>query len=184
MTDYRKLCLELFGTDDIAKLKLIADKQKSGRKKALSDEEIEKIFTMSENGITTTAIAKELHTSRQTVSKYLNSFPASIYPLQLNYMLRNNLKTEIYVDFRNRRIKTVNHTADIMEKAFGFNDSPSWEDFIYFLKSRCFPESRGNKKQILQQLGLQTYDPIQIIEKTKGTMAEDSFYINFIYRKA
>ena len=32
-TDYRKLCIELFGTDNVAELKKIANKQKTGRKK-------------------------------------------------------------------------------------------------------------------------------------------------------
>ena len=36
MTDYKKLCLELFGTDDEAELRKIAGRIASGRKKALS----------------------------------------------------------------------------------------------------------------------------------------------------
>ena len=36
MTDYRKLCIEIFGTDDETELREIADRQRSGRKKALS----------------------------------------------------------------------------------------------------------------------------------------------------
>ena len=46
-----------------------------------------------------------------------------------------------------------------------------------FLESRCFPESRDKMKLILKDLGLPFYDPIMIIEKTKGRMAEDDFWI-------
>ncbi len=183
MTDYRKLCIELFGTDDVEQLKKIARKKKPGRKQVLSDENIEKIFEMSDKGIRTEDIAKAFNTSRQTVSKYLNSFPVSIYPLQLNFMFGDTINTEIYVNFKNKRIKAVNYTQDIPERAFGNNEHPIWDDFMYFLESRCFPQSRGNKKHLLNALGLQDFDALQIIEKTKGRMAEDNFYINFIYRK-
>ena len=37
------------------------------------------------------------------------------------------------------------------------------------------PESRDKMKLILKDLGLPFYDPIMIIEKTEGRMAEDDF---------
>ncbi|MEE0675323.1 MAG: VTT domain-containing protein, partial [Ruminococcus sp.] len=40
MKDYRKLCLELFGTDDEAELRKIAGRLRGGRKKALSEKDI------------------------------------------------------------------------------------------------------------------------------------------------
>ena len=46
-----------------------------------------------------------------------------------------------------------------------------WEE------SRCFPESRDKMKLILKDLGLPFYDPIMIIEKTEGRMAEDNFWV-------
>ena len=46
-TDYRKLCIELFGTDDVAELKKIAEKvstnRNAGRKKKFTDKEIAEI---------------------------------------------------------------------------------------------------------------------------------------------
>jgi len=39
------------------------------------------------------------------------------------------------------------------------------------------PESRDKMKLILKDLGLPFYDPIMIIEKTEGRMAEDDFWI-------
>ena len=57
-TDYRKLCIELFGTDNVAELRKIAGKQKTGRKKTLTDTDIQKIIEMQQQGITTKEIAE------------------------------------------------------------------------------------------------------------------------------
>ena len=51
----------------------------------------------------------------------------------------------------------------------------------YFLESRCFPKSRAMLKSILRELGLDSYDPLAIIEKTQGRMAEDKQWIHLIY---
>ena len=57
MTDYRKLCIEIFGTDDETELREIADRQRSGRKKALSKKDTEAIIEMQQRGKTTKEIA-------------------------------------------------------------------------------------------------------------------------------
>lgn len=46
-----------------------------------------------------------------------------------------------------------------------------------FLESRCFPSSRDKMKLVLKDLELPFYDPLMIIEKTGGRMAEDDFWI-------
>lgn len=61
--------------------------------------------------------------------------------------------------------------------AFGANNSPSYEDYEEFLKSRCFPETRDKIKIQLEALNIPFYDPMMIIEKTEGRMAEDDFWI-------
>ena len=53
MTDYKKLCLELFGTDNEAELRKIAGRLASGRKKALSNNDIDTIIKMQQQGRTT-----------------------------------------------------------------------------------------------------------------------------------
>lgn len=54
---------------------------------------------------------------------------------------------------------------------------PGFEDYEEFLKTRCFPETRDKIKLELKRLGIPFYDPILIIEKTEGRMAEDKFWI-------
>ena len=46
-----------------------------------------------------------------------------------------------------------------------------------FLESRCFPRSRDKMKLVLKDLDIPFYDPILIIEKTQGRMAEDDFWL-------
>ena len=54
---------------------------------------------------------------------------------------------------------------------------PSWEDFEYFIEDRCFPRTRDHAKEILLEMGVPFYDPLLIIEKTKGYMAGDNQWI-------
>ena len=64
-----------------------------------------------------------------------------------------------------------------MFRAFGKNTEPSFEEYEEFIESRCFPRTRDKMKLELQKLGIPFYDPILIIEKTEGRMAEGHFWI-------
>lgn len=103
--------------------------------------------------------------------------PEKKYPLRLWYMERNHIRTVIDVDERLRKIKICNYTHDLIKRAFGRDEHPSYEDYEAFLESRCFPRSRDKMKLILKDLNLPFYDPYMIIEKTEGRMAEDDFWI-------
>lgn len=89
------------------------------------------------------------------------------------------LSTEIEADYKNQTVKIINYTDDLIFRAFGINEKPSWKDFNDFLISRCFPKERYNCKELLKLLGLQNvgYEPIEIIKKTEGRMAEDEMFI-------
>lgn len=103
--------------------------------------------------------------------------PQKVYPLRLWYMHEHNVCTLIDVDELQKQVIIRNYTNNVMFRAFGMNEKPSYEQYEEFLKSRCFPEGRDKLKLILRDLGLPFYDPIMIIEKTEGRMAEDNFWI-------
>ena len=103
--------------------------------------------------------------------------PPQEYDLRLRYMCKDTLCTLIDVDERNRRIRIQNYMEHYMMKAFGIKEHPTFEDYEEFLKSRCFPETRDKIKLVLKELDLPFYDPLMIIEKTEGRMAEDDFWI-------
>ena len=49
-----------------------------------------------------------------------------------------------------------------------------------FLESRCVPRQRDGLSHYLAELGLDRYDPLEIIRKTAGRMAEDHFWIKIL----
>lgn len=185
--DYHKLCLELFGTDDVNELTKIARVHKeknprgAGRKKKFTAEDVQTICSLIENGMTVNEVAKRFQTSRQVIGKYLNKEPAEGCTLRITYMYQQHPCTIIDVDFLNQRIIVQNKTRDILHRAFGVVENPTWDDFELFLKDRCFPATRGNAKQILEELQLISYDPLQIVEKTRGRTAEDDMWLKFNY---
>ena len=103
--------------------------------------------------------------------------PVKEYKLRVWYMNNSDVCTLIDVDERNRRVKIRNYTENRIFRAFGVEEKPTFEQYEEFLESRCFPRSRDKMKLILKDLDLPFYDPILIIEKTEGRMAEDNFWI-------
>lgn len=103
--------------------------------------------------------------------------PAKKYPLRLWYMYKSRKCTLIDVDEMNQKVYIRNYARNIMFRAFGANDEPTYEDYEAFLESRCFPKTRDKMKIQLDALGLPFYDSMLIIEKTQGRMAEDDFWI-------
>ena len=180
-TDYKKLCKDLFGTDDIYKLKEIS--QLINTKKCVTNSNVEDMILMQQQGYTTSEIAKRFNISRQTVSKYLNPKLEQGYSMRMYFMKNQYVCTMIDINFLDKKIKILNRTSDIFERAFGVKEDPNWNDFEYFIRERCFPESRGNKKELLKNLSIDNYDPIRIIEKTEGRMANDNQYIEIVYKK-
>ena len=184
-TDYRKLCVELFGTDDIEQLKKIAgsikNNRNAGRKRLFNKEEIENIEKMISEGNPISTVANKYNTSRQVINKYINIPPNPGYTMRITYMYSKFPCTIIDVDFLNEKIEIKNRTNDILHRAFGVIENPTWTDFQEFLKDRCFPKTRGNLKSILKDMKLDSYDTLQIVEKTKGKTADDNMWLKFKY---
>ncbi len=184
--DYKALCQELFGTTEVGELKKIArqygqrNPRNAGRKRKFTAAELTCIRQLRAEGMPTQEIARQYHTSRQIVDKYLK-MPEEGYTMRMTLVYHNKPCTAIDVDFLQNRIKIQNYTDDVLHRAFGANECPTWEDFRVFLKDRCFPQTRGNAKELLRELGLQNYDPLQIVEKTRGRTAEDDLHLRFQY---
>ena len=66
-----------------------------------------------------------------------------------------------------------NRVASVLDTAFGVNKTPTWEDFLNFLADRCIPKTRCGLDYYLKEVGVSEYDPVQLVEKTQGRMAED-----------
>ena len=179
----------------------------AGRKPSITDEQLQEIRRRREQGISVTKLAEEYGVSRQTMSSYLNteqedrmqlicrtykkwvevnkefrnSYKVQDYLMRMDYMCEDELCSSILVNFEKKEIAVINHTKDVIHQAFGVKAKPDWEDFEYFLESRCFPRGRDHMKDILRDLELDFYDPLAIIEKTKGRMAEDKQWLRLMY---
>ena len=103
--------------------------------------------------------------------------PEQKMPLRLWYMRNADVCTIIDVDEHHRKVEIYNYTTEKMNCAFGVREHPTYEDYEEFLESRCFPRTRDKMKLELKRLDLPFYDPLMIIEKTEGRMAEDNFWI-------
>ena len=103
--------------------------------------------------------------------------PEKTEPMRLWYMYKNEVCTIIDVNEREKRVRIYNYTKDNIFRAFGANENPTFEEYKDFLESRCFPRTRDKMKLILKELDLPFYEPLMIIEKTAGRMAEDEFWI-------
>ena len=103
--------------------------------------------------------------------------PETTMPMRLWYMHQQKVCTIIDVNELKKEIHVTNYTNNRMFCAFGIEENPDYASYQEFLESRCFPESRDKIKLILKDLDIPFYDPIMIIEKTEGRMAEDDFWI-------
>ena len=103
--------------------------------------------------------------------------PNREYKLRLWYMYHDFVCSIIDVDEMEQKVKVHNYISNPLYRAFGINTEPTFEDYQQFVRSRCFPESRDKLKLELKKLDIPFYDPIMIIEKTKGRMADDDFWI-------
>lgn len=120
-------------------------------------------------------LAKILNEYPQIPEGYI--IPEKKYPMRLWYLYRNEICTVIDVEEPTRRIDVYNYTNYPWMRAFGKIEKPTFEQYEQFLESRCFPKTRDKMKLVLKELDLPFYDPLMIIEKTKGRMAEDDFWI-------
>lgn len=96
---------------------------------------------------------------------------------RLRFYDSDRLCTAIYADFTDETLAVENDVDDPVKTAFGNNSLPVWTDFQAFLQERCVPKERAGLREYLEALGLDEYEPMKIIEKTGGRMAEDQQWL-------
>ena len=97
--------------------------------------------------------------------------------LKLEFYDEEVLCTKIIADFTDETLSVENTTGHIVKTAFGKNEVPTWEDLQNFLEERCVPRSRSGIREYLETIGVEEYNPLEIIKKTGGRMAEDNQWI-------
>ena len=100
--------------------------------------------------------------------------------LILHYYSGETLCTKICADKATHQLAIQNQVSDPLSTAFGVNKTPTWTDLELFLESRCVPRQRDGLPHYLAKLGLDKYDPLSIIRKTEGRMAEDACWLKIL----
>lgn len=88
------------------------------------------------------------------------------------------LCTRIAADFTDKTVAAENTDCPLIKTAFGKKLFPDWDDFKAFLESRCVPRGRAGLREYLEAIGLDEYDPLEIVRITHGRMAEDDQWIS------
>ena len=115
---------------------------------------------------------------RLTLSEFISQkSKAGHRLLQFFYYDGDILCSLIAADYTDQTLCAENDVSDVIKTAFGNNEAPTWDDFQNFLEERCIPRARAGLREYLEALGLDKYDPLEIIKKTSGRMAEDNQWI-------
>lgn len=93
-------------------------------------------------------------------------------------MCKDDVMTEIFVDYKTKVVRIKNNTESLLDRAFGINENPTFEDYENLLKERCIPETKQLLKLHLKEINVPYYDPLLIVEKTHGRMAGDYYWID------
>ncbi len=154
--------------------------QKAGRGRPRIDNgKVFEIKRLNDEGKSIRKIQAETGVSIGSISKILREYHASMPKHQIiDFMYEDELCTRIQVDYRLEKITLENRTDDILHRAFGCRERVEWRDFQEFLEERCFPPTRDRMKDILRELEVPHYDPLQIIQITQGRMAEDKQWLH------
>ena len=113
---------------------------------------------------------------KQTMQEYKDTHNRNKL-LQLQFFHGDSLCTTILADETAEKVLIENHTSDPLYTAFGVNNNPDWQDYQNFLEERCISKSRAGLKEYLNAIGVSEYNPLEIIRKTKGRMAEDRSWL-------
>ena len=91
----------------------------------------------------------------------------------LSYFDDETLCSRIVADYTTKSICFEDCVDHFIHTAFGNNLTPTWGDYEAFLESRCLPKTRAGLREYLETIGVAAFNPLAIIQKTGGRMAED-----------
>ena len=97
--------------------------------------------------------------------------------LLLSCYSEDTLCARIAADETGETLHVENLATDYLKLPFGNNPNPSWADYQHFLENRCIPKTRAGLQEYLETIGLDSYEPLEIIRKTQGRMAEDDLWL-------
>ncbi|MCD7717478.1 MAG: hypothetical protein LUI39_13725 [Lachnospiraceae bacterium] len=82
------------------------------------------------------------------------------------------------VEIRNNEVSVKKYTTRMDEQPF-YSGPADMERIYGFLEGRCMNRNRNCLGEYLDWLGLDEYDPYEIVKKTHGVMWEDFLWLKF-----
>lgn len=95
-----------------------------------------------------------------------------------SFWIMNKDRVICKVNIDGLNVELIQYSTDIVDRQFR-SDSPSIEDVYDWIEDRCFPSSRDNKKEILDSLNLNLYEPLEIVKNTHGLLQDDYIWIKW-----
>ena len=95
-----------------------------------------------------------------------------------DYMWKNEVSSHVEVDLDALEVKCEEYTTKCWNAVF-WKQPHNIEYLNKFFESRCFPEHRADLDVLLELLGLQQYNPLDIVKITRGRMMNDFCWIRF-----
>ena len=83
----------------------------------------------------------------------------------------------VVMDLESDYFLTERLTEDKKYQVFGF--VPNKAQMFKFLAMRCFDRTRPDTKQLLELMGLDSYNPYEIVKKSHGFTYDDQIWIKF-----
>lgn len=98
--------------------------------------------------------------------------------LIFDYMYFDTVSEHVEVDMVSLTVESKVYAKDIMLQVFGKRPK-TVENVQFFFRSRCFEETNYGLRDLLKLLGLQQYNPYDIVRITHGKMVNDPCWIRF-----
>ena len=99
-------------------------------------------------------------------------------PYSFTVLWKNQRTAEITISADRKFVDYKKYTDEIPLAPFAFDD-PTVEQVFDFIKSRCMDERRVQLEEYLNDLGLNEYNPYEIVKITHGVMFEDYMWFRF-----
>lgn len=160
---------------ELNELKKAVQPKERGRIGIAADKK-RQILALRRQGCSMREIAGKVDVAVGTVHKVINEAKKKSRIVYV-YMDREMPATVIDTCQVLEEVSIVNLTNDMISRAFGVCEHPVWNDFETFMEERCMPRTRYGIREELKDMGLDIYDPFQIVEKTKGRVYGDSQWI-------
>lgn len=95
-----------------------------------------------------------------------------------DYMNKNEVCSHVEVYPARQEVIVTDYATDIMDTAFGLRPH-DMENLDWFFRSRSFPETRADIKELLAMMNLTEFSAYQMCKRTLGRMISDTYWIRW-----